>query len=89
MAFGQNLLATSGEDTWAFNREGDITQFVQDCYIIEWSDDEIVGVFDLNKDPLMRENIADGFIDRKDMEKRVKAITQSFLERMDADSVRM
>ncbi len=89
VAFGQNLLATSGEDTWAFNREGDITQFVQDCYIIEWSDDEIVGVFDLNKDPLMRENIADGFIDRKDMEKRVKAITQSFLERMDADSVRM
>ncbi|MDO4159074.1 MAG: sulfatase-like hydrolase/transferase [Prevotellaceae bacterium] len=86
IAFGQDLFNTPPSETWAFNWEG-IPQFIKGDYLIQFTNNKVSCVYNYKKDPLLKHNLKGKVAVEHDMEKQAKAIMQSYMERMKADSL--
>ena len=86
IAFGQDLLHTDPDDMWAFNWDH-IPQFIKNKYLLQSDNETITGIYDYRSDPLLKKNLKGELPEEKAMERQMKAIIQSFMERMEADSV--
>lgn len=86
IAFGQNLFRTNPADTWAFNWDH-IPQFIKNNYLLQSDSEIITGIYDYRSDPLLKKNLKGKLPEEAAMERQMKAIIQSFMERMEADSV--
>ncbi len=87
MAFGIDLLNTPDEDTWAVNHTNGIYQYVKGDYVIQFMENgTLKAVYNYRKDWFMKNNLLGktGSIE-KDMERELKAIIQSYMERMIED----
>lgn len=84
IAFGKNLLATRPEDTWAFNWHT-IPQIVMGDYLMQFDPYKgVTAIYDYVKDPLLKNDIHRNvnIPERYRMEQLIKAILQSYNERM-------
>ena len=86
IAFGQDLLHTDPDDMWAFNWDH-IPQFIKNKYLLQSDNETITGIYNYRSDPLLKKNLKGELPEEKAMERQMKAIIQSFMERMEADSV--
>ncbi len=86
IAFGKDMFNTDPEDTWAINWN-DIPTYIKGQYLMKLMDGNI-SLYDYTKDPECNENLyGKGIPEEKDMELRLKAFVQSYLERMNTDNV--
>ena len=89
VAFGQDLTHASDADTWAVNNANGIYQYVKGDYVIQFTDDgQLKAVFNYKTDWLMKHNLKDKNLPAiKSMEKELKAIIQSYMQRMTKDNL--
>lgn len=84
LAYGIDILATPADDTWAVNNANGIYQYVKYGYVLQWDGQKTTGVYAID-DMLMKNNLV-GKVDRQtDMERELKAIIQSYMDRMLGD----
>lgn len=86
MAFGQDLLHTDVQDMWAFSWSH-IPQYVQGDYALLFNGKEVTGFYDYRHDVLMKMNLHGKKQEEPEMEQRVKALLQSYTERMKKNDV--
>ena len=90
VAFGKSLLSTNDKDTWAVNYNNGIYQYVKDGYLLQFDGYTIKAVYNIDNDWLLTKNLKDepSIATRvAKMEKELKAIIQSYMERMIGDEL--
>ncbi len=89
VAFGQDLFHTPDEATWAVNNTNGIYQYVRGDYVIQFTDGgQLKAVYNYKKDWLMKHDLKNSNLpEAKEMEKELKAIIQSYMQRMINDKL--
>ena len=83
VGFGIDLLTTPAKDTWAVNYNNGFYQYVKGDYLLQWDGQQTKALYRFRTDLLLENNVADKEpVVRKAMEREVKAIIQSYMERM-------
>ncbi len=87
VAFGQNLLSTPDEDTWAVTNSNGLYHYVRGDYVLLFTEQgEVKALYNYKKDWFMKQNLLGktGEVE-KQMERELKALIQSYMERMVED----
>ena len=90
IAYGKDLLHPSKGDDWAVNYNNGIYQYVEGAYLLQHDGTAIKAFYNLATDPLMQQNLkAQPEVQQRlsEMERRLKAIIQSYMQRMIADDL--
>ncbi len=90
IAFGNDALATPAEDRWAFNWIFTPQIYMGRYFLQTDADCNVTGMYDYIDDILMTTDVKDAHPAERDaMQRKIKGLMQSYLERMEADSVRV
>jgi len=81
IAFGIDLLRTPPEQTWAFNWDH-VPQYLQGDYVLHFDGEHAKAFYDYRHDRLMKQNLHGKCDEEPIMERRIKALVQSFMQRM-------
>lgn len=83
VGFGIDLLTTPAKDTWAVNYNNGFYQYVKGDYLLQWDGQKTKALYRFRTDLLLEHNVAAQEPKvREAMEREVKAIIQSYMERM-------
>lgn len=83
VGFGIDLLTTPAKDTWAVNYLNGIYQYVKGDYLLQFDGQKTKALYHFRTDLLLKHNVASQEPKvRGAMEREVKAIIQSYMERM-------
>lgn len=85
VAWGLDLLNTPDADTWAVNHNNDIYQFLKGNYLIQFDGQNLKAIYRYPEDKLLKHNLLKQKQDDpeiKDMQQQLKAIIQSYMQRM-------
>lgn len=87
IAFGNDLLNTPDSATWAVNHTNGIYQYVKGDHVLQFTDGgEVKAIYNYKTDWFMKNNLKNQTAQKeKDMEQELKAIIQSYMERMIED----
>ena len=87
VAFGNDLLNTPDSLTWAVNNTEGIYQYVKGDYVLQFTDDgHAKALYNYKKDWFLKQNLlGKGGKTEQQMERELKAIIQSYMERMVED----
>ena len=88
IAFGKDLLLTEADESWAMNWVK-IPQFIQGDYLLQFDGEQTTALFDYRHDPLLKNNLVGKKKEQQVMERHLKAMIQSYFQRMKADDVRI
>ncbi len=90
IAFGNDVLTTPPEDRWSFNYIH-VPQLYMGRYFMQATPQcEITGMYDYVDDILMTQNLQGKYPETEQkMQRLMKAFMQSYMERMESDSVRV
>ena len=81
IACGVDLLRTAPEDTWAFNWDH-VPQYLQGDYVLHFDGERVTAFYDYRHDRLMKHDLKGQRPEQPLMEQRMKALIQSFMQRM-------
>lgn len=89
IAFGNDLLTTADDQTWAVSFNEGLYQFVKGNYMIQLTlDGNLKSVYRFKEDPLLKNNLAGQDIPEAEaMQALLKAIIQSYMQRMISDDL--
>ena len=82
LAFGNDLLATEGGDTWAFSYNAGIYQLVKGNLLLQFNGEKTTAVYRFKTDPLLKENLVGKLPEQQEMELFLKALIQQYMSRM-------
>ena len=88
VAFGFDLFHTPAEDTWAVNYLNGIYQYVKGDYLIQFDGVALKAVYRFKEDKLLEHNLMDK-VDVSDLVEELKAIIQSYMQRMNTNALVM
>lgn len=86
IAYGIDLLDTADDDTWAVNYLNGTYQYVKNGVVLQFDGQHTTGVYSLD-DKLMEDNLTGKFREQTAMEQELKAIIQSYMDRMRGDAL--
>lgn len=81
VAFGCDLLNTPPDQTWAVNYVGNLYQYVKGEFVLQFDGSKTVGFYAID-DHLMQHNLVGTRHEQQQMERELKAIIQSYMDRM-------
>ena len=81
VSFGCDLLNTPPEETWAVNYLNGVYQYWKYGDVLQWDGKKTGAVYRLT-DALMRHNLVGKVKEQAQMEREVKAVIQSYMDRM-------
>lgn len=84
VAFGCDLFSTPADDTWAVNYTNNVFQYVKHGYVLQFDGTKSIGLFSAD-DHLMEHNLLGKTDVQAGMERELKAIIQSYMDRMLSD----
>ncbi len=88
VAFGCDLLTTPDEDTWAVQYNSGIYQYVEGDYVILFDGTHVKALYNYETDWMLTQDLkAEKTEIATRMEQRLKAIIQSYMERMNGNSL--
>lgn len=82
LAFGCDIVNTPPEQTWAFNYNNGIYQFIKGDLMMQHDGTNVKALYRFKTDPLLRHNIKGQVPEQADMEMHLKALVQQYLTRM-------
>ena len=82
LAFGDDLLAGDTNQTWAFNYNAGIYQFVKGDLLLQFDGTKTTAVYRFKTDPLLKDNLIGRLPEQQPMETQLKAIIQQYMSRM-------
>jgi phosphoglycerol transferase MdoB-like AlkP superfamily enzyme len=83
IAFGQNLITTTAENSFAVNYNNNIYQYFKGEYMLQFDGNSAVALYNVREDKLLKENLVEkspAIVQQ--MEKELKAIIQDYMQRM-------
>lgn len=86
VAFGKDVLNASPSEMWAFNW-GLYTQYIKGDYIMLFDGENVSAVYNYVEDPMLRNNLKGKYSRQEEMEREVKAIIQSYMQRATNDEM--
>jgi len=86
VAFGCDLFNTPAGETWAVNYLNGVYQYVKYGYVLQFDGKRTIGIYRLT-DYRMEYNLAGKVKEQPQMEREVKAVIQSYMDRMTGDSL--
>lgn len=81
VAFGCDLFHTQVADTWAVNYLNGVYQYVKGDYLVQFDGKEVKAVYRFKEDRLLENNVKDE-VNYLDLLDELKAIIQSYMQRM-------
>lgn len=81
IAFGKDVMNMPDSLTWAINYNNGIYQYVRDGYLLQFDGQNVTGLYDLEKDWMLQNNLSGNEMSAR-MERRTKAVIQSYMQRM-------
>lgn len=91
VAFGKDVLHTPVDKTWAVNYSNGIYQYVEGDYVIQFDGKNLVAAYNYKTDCFMKNNLVnDAALQAsfKLMTQKLKAIIQSYMQRMENNALR-
>ena len=82
LAFGDDVLSSAPQRTWAFNYNAGVYQLIQGDLLLQFDGDKTTAVYRFKTDPLLRENLVNQLPEQQGMEQFIKAIIQQYMSRM-------
>lgn len=82
LAFGENLMDTTPQQSWAMNYNNGIYQFLQGDWMLQWDGHRTVAMYRFKTDPMLQRNLAGKAPEQAAMERRLKSIIQQYMVRM-------
>lgn len=82
VAFGKSLVSTSSDDAYAINYTNEVFQYYKGDYLLLFDGEVSVALYNIRKDPLMKENVIGKTAVHHKMENDLKAIIQQYMTRM-------
>ena len=82
LAFGDDLLSANTSQTWAFNYNAGIYQFVKGDWMMQFDGQKTTAVYRFKDDPLLKHNLVGTIPEQQAMELQLKAIIQQYMSRM-------
>ncbi len=82
LAFGDDLLSVSPEQSWAFSYNAGVYQLVKGDLMLQFDGNRTTAVYRFKTDPLLKENIVNRLPEQQQMELLLKAIIQQYMSRM-------
>ena len=89
IAFGNDLLTTPDDQTWAVSYNEGLYQFVKGDYLIQLTQDgNLKSVYRFKEDTLLKDNLVGQPVPEAEaMQSQLKAIIQSYMQRMVSDDL--
>lgn len=87
IAFGNDLSRTTPESTFSVAYENGFYLFTQGNYVLSFDGTTTKSIYNFVSDPLFRQNLIGRVPQQKSMEQQLKAIIQSYMNRMINDQV--
>jgi phosphoglycerol transferase MdoB-like AlkP superfamily enzyme len=81
-AFGDDLLSGDSSQTWAFNYNAGIYQFVKGDLLLQFDGAKATALYHFKTDPLLKQNLVGTLPEQQSMETQLKAIIQQYMSRM-------
>lgn len=81
LAFGLDLFDTPAGETWAVNYLNGVYQYVKSGYVMQFDGAKTIGIYELT-DYTMKNNLMGKVSGQPQMERELKAIIQSYMDRM-------
>ena len=82
LAFGDDLLSVSPEQSWAFSYNAGVYQLVKGDLMLQFDGNRTTAVYRFKTDPLLKENLVNRLPEQQQMELLLKAIIQQYMSRM-------
>ena len=82
LAFGDDLLSGDSSQTWAFNYNAGIYQFVKGDLLLQFDGAKATALYHFKTDPLLKQNLVGTLPEQQSMETQLKAIIQQYMSRM-------
>ena len=82
LAFGDDLLSVSPEQSWAFSYNAGVYQLVKGDLMLQFDGTKTTAVYRFKTDPLLKENLVNQLPEQQPMELLLKAIIQQYMSRM-------
>lgn len=83
ICFGQNLLTTKDEDTFAANYINGIFQYIKGDYVVHFDGNELMAMYNYKTDTGLKENLKDRYPDiAYSLTEELKAVIQQYMERI-------
>lgn len=87
IAFGKDLLKTAPEDSWAINWNS-LPMYIKGDYLMIFDGNNVTALYNYRLDPMQKTDLkGTGLPEEAAMERDIKAIVQSYLQRMNTDNV--
>lgn len=88
LAFGSDLLSSSAEQSYAVNYYDGIYQYFEGDLMLQFDGERSVALYNFKEDKLLEANMLGQKVDeQRDMERRLKAIIQQYMVRMERDEL--
>ena len=91
VAFGQDLFSTADEETWAVTNNNGLYHYVKGDYVLLFTESgQTKAIYNYKEDWFLKKNLLGktGQVE-KQMEREVKGLIQSYMERMTEDRLTM
>ena len=82
LAFGNDLLGSDAEQTWAFSYNAGIYQLVKGDLMLQFDGAKTTAVYRFKNDPLLKHNLVGQLPEQQSMEQFLKALIQQYMSRM-------
>jgi hypothetical protein len=86
ISFGCDLFNTPADKTYAVNYFNGIYQYFSGKYVLQFDGEKSIALYDFTSDRLLEHNVLKDYPETvKNMETKLKAIIQQYMERMNKD----
>lgn len=87
VAFGCDLMSTPPEQTWAFNYNNGVYQYLKGDLMLQFDGTKAVGLYRFKSDPLLKRNLVGKLPQQALLEKALKALIQQYMQRMNGNQL--
>ena len=88
VAFGKDLLSAEQSGMWAVNYSNGIYQYVRHPYLLQFDGQRTTGLYNYQKDWMLTDNLCGKDLPcEKEMERHLKALIQSYMQRMEGNQL--
>ena len=88
VAFGSDLLGTPAEQTWAFNYNNGIYQYLKGDYMLQFDGNKTTGFYRFKTDVMLKQNLVNEHLPQQQhMEHEIKALIQQYMMRMNTNNL--
>ncbi|MBR5639873.1 MAG: LTA synthase family protein [Muribaculaceae bacterium] len=85
LAFGCDIVNTPAEQTWAFNYNNGIFQYIKGDLMMQFDGEKTKAIYRFKTDPMLRNNLVGKVPEQATMERDLKALIQQYMDRMNGN----